>query len=404
MKQFILLVMLLTTISLIACSISPATPTQTTAHDTATVSPVAPTIPTTTLTQTTASNAAEEAEIRNLVENFGKRLADVGLLAPDAAQQMQKQYSEFVSPALLEMWMNDVLKAPDTKAPGRMVSSPWPDRIEITTLSKEGPDRYEITGFVVEITSTEIFNGGAAAKIPVRIVVQKSQGRWLITGYAEEIQTSTPSASPVPTIDVSGSVQLLEGPNFKYTGILFTLDPTIGSHLYVFDETVSIDGKIAHYTRFSLFSEEYCQTWCLNVYPIAEFEQAFGSFVFPPAGYRGGAAVIFKAQEMALSFQNGSGDRELETHGQNHYGVSNESLKYVFRGYTVNKRYAVYVEAPIHAATLPDIAPTMTTDASNICEHNRKYADVVNALTSADFSPRLDLLDALVLSIHVNTP
>ena len=170
MKHIILAITLLTIISLTACSVQVSTSTETTANNT----------PMVTLTQPTADNAAEESEIRDLVRNFGKRLQMVSLLAPDAAQEMQKQYSEFVSPALLEMWANNV-----SKAPGRIVSSPWPDQIEITTLSK-GSGRYEITGFVVEVTSTEVGSGEAAAKIPVRIVVQEEQGRWLITEDAEE--------------------------------------------------------------------------------------------------------------------------------------------------------------------------------------------------------------------------
>src|SRR6266498_89679 len=143
-------------------------------------------------------------------------------------------------------------------------------------------------------------------------------------------ETETPSLSPVPVTEVGGSgdVQALEGPNINYNGLRFTLDPALGSRLYVFDDVTTIDGLTAHNTRFALTPEEYCQTWCLMVYPVAEYEQAFGSFVFPPNGYRGGAAVVFKAQETALSFQNGSGDRGLETFGQNQYGVSNESLKY----------------------------------------------------------------------------
>jgi hypothetical protein len=116
-----------------------------------------------------------------LVQNFGKSLQTVSLLAPDAAQQLQKQYSDFVTPSLLETWMSDV-----TKAPGRMVSSPWPDRIEITNLAVDDSDKYVITGFVVEVTSVELVNGGAAAKIPIRIVIQKDQGHWLITDYKEE--------------------------------------------------------------------------------------------------------------------------------------------------------------------------------------------------------------------------
>jgi hypothetical protein len=74
--------------------------------------------------------AGEETAVRDLVDNFGKKLRNVSLLAPDAAQELQKQYAEFVSPVLLETWMKDV-----SKAPGRKVSSPWPDRIEITSLA-----------------------------------------------------------------------------------------------------------------------------------------------------------------------------------------------------------------------------------------------------------------------------
>jgi len=116
-----------------------------------------------------------------VVDSFGKRLQSVSLQSPNAAQAIRGQYAEFVSPELLEAWAKDV-----SKAPGRVVSSPWPDRIEITGLVKEGADKYAVTGFVVEITSVELANGGAAVKIPVRIVVEKREGRWLITEYAEE--------------------------------------------------------------------------------------------------------------------------------------------------------------------------------------------------------------------------
>ena len=137
---------LLALFSLVACSTARA---QASAKEAATVPPVASPIPVITSIQTAASNAVDEAEVRDLVESFGAKLKLISLLAPTAAEDLQKQYSEFVSPALLESWMNDV-----SKAPGRMVSSPWPDRIEITTLSKEDSHKYEVTGFVIEITST----------------------------------------------------------------------------------------------------------------------------------------------------------------------------------------------------------------------------------------------------------
>lgn len=176
MKRIILTVAVFAVVSLVACTAPPTSLTQATDDQTA-----APTVPTTAPAQTSPSDADEEAAIKTLVENFGMRLQQVSLQAPDAAQEIQQQYSDFVSPALLESWIKDT-----SKAPGRLVSSPWPDRIEITTLSQANPDRYEMTGFVIEVTSTEVGKGGAAAKIPIRIVVQREQGSWLITEYAEE--------------------------------------------------------------------------------------------------------------------------------------------------------------------------------------------------------------------------
>lgn len=165
MKHTRLVITLLMAISIAACT-PPAGPTATQIVETA---------------QPAVSDAGEEAEVRALVENFGKRLQRVSLLAPNAAQDLQKQYAEFVSPTLLEAWMSDV-----ALAPGRMVSSPWPDRIEVTTLNREASERYAIDGFVVEMTSTEVASGEAANKVPVHIVVAKEQGQWLITEYTEE--------------------------------------------------------------------------------------------------------------------------------------------------------------------------------------------------------------------------
>jgi len=224
-----------------------------------------------------------------------------------------------------------------------------------------------------------------------------------------EIQTQPQTEIPIPTTvteaDVPANAQVLEGSNIDYNGIRFTLDPAIGSRLYVFDDVISLDGLTAHSTRFALTAEEYCLTWCLNVYPVAEFEQAFGTFVFPPAGYRGGAAVIFEAQKKALSFQNGGGDRGLEVFAQNNYPVNNELLMYAFRGYNADKQYGIYVQVPIHAASLPAVAPTFVAgDAGPVLEYNRQAAESMNALKPADFTPNLDLLDALVASIHVETP
>ena len=122
----------------------------------------------------------EEEAVRYVVESFGERLQNVSLQSPNAAQVIEEQYAEWADPELLKIWMNDI-----SRAPGRVTSSPWPDRIEITSIVREA-DKYVVVGFVVEVTSIEVVNGGVAAKIPVRVVLEKREGRWFITEYAEE--------------------------------------------------------------------------------------------------------------------------------------------------------------------------------------------------------------------------
>ena len=166
-------------IFIVSCAALPAEAESGIPVETVAVPPVPP--ETSRVTQTSIGDEVEEAKIRELVENFGKKLQNVSLLAPDAGQQVQEQYAEFVSPALTETWMNDI-----PAAPGRMVSSPWPDRIEITALEKIDADQYVVTGSIVEVTSTEVASGEAANRIPVHIVVEKTQDRWLITEFAQE--------------------------------------------------------------------------------------------------------------------------------------------------------------------------------------------------------------------------
>ncbi|HXD11452.1 MAG TPA: hypothetical protein VN653_15405, partial [Anaerolineales bacterium] len=68
-----------------------------------------------------------------------------------------------------------------------------------------------------------------------------------------EIQTETPGP-------VSGLV--LDGSDINYKGIRFTLDPALGSRLYVFEDVITLEGATTHNIRFALTPEEYCQTWC----------------------------------------------------------------------------------------------------------------------------------------------
>lgn len=79
---------------------------------------------------------------------------------------MQENYGDYVSPALLAKWLNDPLNAP-----GRLTSSPWPDRIEILSIEPLSEYAYEVEGEIIEITSVEKASGGVAAKRPITFVV-----------------------------------------------------------------------------------------------------------------------------------------------------------------------------------------------------------------------------------------
>lgn len=119
----------------------------------------------------------DEKAIRTLVQDFGKKLQFVMLSdqADTVRKSMQKNYGEYVSPALLSKWMSDL-----KSAPGRMITSIWPDRISILSFLKNSMDEYTVNGEIIEITSAEQSNGEAASKRPITVDVRKINGHWII--------------------------------------------------------------------------------------------------------------------------------------------------------------------------------------------------------------------------------
>jgi hypothetical protein len=121
---------------------------------------------------------SDQAVVTKLVEDFGKRLKNVSLLAPGgaAAESIKENYADYVSPALLAQWQSD-----PENAPGRVISSPWPERIDIVETGKLSDSKYQVKGEIIEMTSVEMANGGYAAKRPVVLTVEKIDENWLIT-------------------------------------------------------------------------------------------------------------------------------------------------------------------------------------------------------------------------------
>jgi len=124
------------------------------------------------------SEESEQRAVVSLVEDFGKKLQLVSLLAPADAvnKSMEENYGGLVSPQTIAEWAKD-----PENAPGRLVSSPWPDRIEILNITKASAQVFKVEGEIVEVTSTEKENKGAAARRPITLEVEKAGERWLIT-------------------------------------------------------------------------------------------------------------------------------------------------------------------------------------------------------------------------------
>src|SRR5450756_2424198 len=122
---------------------------------------------------------AEKKEVTALVENFGSKLKEVSLSAPGeiVSQEIETIYAPFVSSTFLLNLTND-----PTRAPGRDVSSPWPEKIEIISMEKLDSHTIQVKGKIILMTSVEVAQGGNAGETPIMLWVRNTnaKGAWLI--------------------------------------------------------------------------------------------------------------------------------------------------------------------------------------------------------------------------------
>lgn len=123
-----------------------------------------------------AGVSCDDPAVRSVVGQFGRRLADVSLLAPDSVleAEMRNAYAPFVTARLLESWMAD-----PSSAPGRQVSSPWPHRIEIRSAAADD-GLCRVQGDVILVTSADTTT--AAVREPVSMLLRDSAG-WRISAF-----------------------------------------------------------------------------------------------------------------------------------------------------------------------------------------------------------------------------
>jgi hypothetical protein len=117
----------------------------------------------------------DEASVREVVVNFGRAMKEVPLLGPPAAVAvaMDEAYGKYVLQDLIDAW-----KSTPAAAPGRRTSSPWPDRITITSVAQESESSYAVGGDVVETT-----NAGDGETYPVTLEVKWLHNEWIITDF-----------------------------------------------------------------------------------------------------------------------------------------------------------------------------------------------------------------------------
>lgn len=122
---------------------------------------------------------SNEAQVRSTLYGFGDELRMVSLLgeAGTVAADMDHYYAFYIRPDLLETW-----KTNPRLAPGRLTSSPWPDRIEIQSLVLNEDGTY-----TAEVTVVSKVQGAVATSTPMetkaRIVLSQGPDGWQISSY-----------------------------------------------------------------------------------------------------------------------------------------------------------------------------------------------------------------------------
>lgn len=115
--------------------------------------------------------------IATLVQDFGTHIKEVSLLSPHAKEEVTKAYKDYTTPELLQAWQD----APTT-APGKIISSPWPDHLVVKSVTKHYLE-YEVEADIVMVSSSGATTDSETGTMPVHIVVAKRGGVWLVSRY-----------------------------------------------------------------------------------------------------------------------------------------------------------------------------------------------------------------------------
>jgi hypothetical protein len=131
--------------------------------------------------QRAPNRSRDMAQVSSIVTNFGSYQKSISLQADEELlkSDIQSNYGQFVTDSLLQEW-----RADPKHAPGRLATSPWPDRIEIDSISPQGAG-YVVSGRMIMLTSA-----GESSEVPVVMMLIQENGEWQIAVYQEAANPS----------------------------------------------------------------------------------------------------------------------------------------------------------------------------------------------------------------------
>lgn len=144
-----------------------------------------------------------EVVVRSTVEEFGTKLRNVSLLGPSdvVAREMDENYSLIVDAELFARW-----KADPRNAPGRLTSSPWPEGIQIESVTKNNDGSYSVAGYVNETTSE---GEAPLASYPVTMRLEMLDGHWMIVEFEKGSYVPPQANMPGESVVIEGKVVCL---------------------------------------------------------------------------------------------------------------------------------------------------------------------------------------------------
>ena len=126
---------------------------------------------------TTSPNPADINAVYLVVGEFGARLKDVVITTSDqdVITAVDFNLKQLITDRLYQVFVQDKIRIP-----GRYVSSPWPERIEIASVQMLDSGSYTVHGSQVVMTDDTVAHGGNAGETPITLTLKKVNGTWLI--------------------------------------------------------------------------------------------------------------------------------------------------------------------------------------------------------------------------------